>query len=980
MSARTSWVLGLTWILAAGGPAAAERGAAGSSAAEAAARELIPRRLPVKPARTEVGPNHEAGEVYVKLRDELPVRVQDGGLDDGSSGALREARPLLERWSGARWRRLHGLAEERLAELRERAQRGSGRALADPNSEFRLRLPAGVSVEDALRALNALECVEIATPVPRPAPAPTVPDFRPSQGYLEEAPGGVGAREAWIVPGGMGRGFPSVVIDYSINATHAEIWGQGGQPMFPYDLMPDGFDPFGDTNHGTALFGMMNGRPDGEGVTGIAPQTVSFFASAATTSQGYNVAHAITTSLAWLQAGPLAQTGSVMLVAQQIAATPAGTDYVPAEWDLSVYNAIQLATASGVLVVEPAGNGGQDLDDPYFLGAPHAPFAPGNGSGAVIVGAGASPGGSSVDRSRLTFSCYGSRVDLQGWGEDVVTAGYGDLYAAGGQDELYTAAFGGTSAAAAMVAAAAVDVQEAFTTSTGNPLTPRQLRDLLVESGSPQTSGIHPASEHIGPRPDAKAAILELWLYRCDPVAAWVNLTGPPGPTPRRDHAAAFSTAKFAMLVHGGRDLVSPPLSSSYVWRDFLYDWAFWASAQVARAGHAIVFDSLRERYVLVGGEDGNPFGTNETWELDHDTAQWSFVTVAGPSKRSEHALVYDPERERTLLFGGRATLSGAVLGDSWSYDGVGWTAVGGAQPSARAEHAMAYDAERDRIVLFGGRDASGLELGDTWEWNGTNWILRTTSGPPARADAAMVYDSSRGRCVLLGGSSTVGLPDLDVWEWNGTVWTQPTLAGPGPAGRRGHTAAYDPSRGRIIVFGGDLGGSVANDHWELVFETAPATPFCFGDGTGAACPCGNTSVHGSCRGCRNSSGLGGKLRSTGIASILADTVQLQTSDVTAGISLYFQGSAEQGPGGLGTTFGDGLLCVGGTVLRLGSATNLPGGLSSYGFGVGPAISVRGGVTAPGTRTYQVWYRNPAAFCTAATSNVTNGVRVVWGP
>ena len=60
-----------------------------------------------------------------------------------------------------------------------------------------------------------------------------------------------------------------------------------------------------------------------------------------------------------------------------------------------------------------------------------APFNVANHSGAIIVGAGAAPtayGGSDVDRSRLDFSNYGSRVDLQGWGEAVVTTGYGDLY------------------------------------------------------------------------------------------------------------------------------------------------------------------------------------------------------------------------------------------------------------------------------------------------------------------------------------------------------------------------------------------------------------------------------------------------------------------------------------------------------------------------------------------------------------------------
>jgi len=41
-------------------------------------------------------------------------------------------------------------------------------------------------------------------------------------------------------------------------------------------------------------------------------------------------------------------------------------------------------------------------------------------------------------------------------------------------------------------------------------------------------------------------------------------------------------------------------------------------------------------------------------------------------------------------------------------------------------------------------------------------------------------------------------------------------------------------------------------------------------------------------------------------------------------------------------------------------------------------VSQRGLVTTPGLRTYQVWYRNAAAFCSASTFNLTNGLSVSW--
>jgi hypothetical protein len=42
-------------------------------------------------------------------------------------------------------------------------------------------------------------------------------------------------------------------------------------------------------------------------------------------------------------------------------------------------------------------------------------------------------------------------------------------------------------------------------------------------------------------------------------------------------------------------------------------------------------------------------------------------------------------------------------------------------------------------------------------------------------------------------------------------------------------------------------------------------------------------------------------------------------------------------------------------------------------------VSVKGGVALDGvTRSYQVWYRNAGSFCTSATFNLSNGLRVDW--
>jgi hypothetical protein len=147
--------------------------------------------------------------------------------------------------------------------------------------------------------------------------------------------------------------------------------------------------------------------------------------------------------------------------------------------------------------------------------------------------------------------------------------------------------------------------------------------------------------------------------------------------------------------------------------------------------------------------------------------------------------------------------------------------------------------------------------------------------------------------------------------------------------------------------------------------------PFCFGDGTGTACPCGNNGAAGN--GCANSvNPNGANLTTTGNASLANDTLVLHGSGMPNAACLYFQGTTQ-----VSAVFGDGLRCAGGTVVRLLTKTNVSGA-SQYPDVGNPSVHVKGAVSAPATRTYQTWYRNAAAFCTPSTFNLTNGVLITW--
>jgi hypothetical protein len=152
-----------------------------------------------------------------------------------------------------------------------------------------------------------------------------------------------------------------------------------------------------------------------------------------------------------------------------------------------------------------------------------------------------------------------------------------------------------------------------------------------------------------------------------------------------------------------------------------------------------------------------------------------------------------------------------------------------------------------------------------------------------------------------------------------------------------------------------------------------PSTAYCFGDGSGTACPCGNTGAAGN--GCASSvNANGANLAGSGNPSIANDTFLLSGTGMPNSSALYYQGTSQ-----ISTAFGDGLRCVGGSIRRLGTQSNV-NGASHYPQAGDPSISVRGANAAGDVRNYQVWYRNAAAFCTAATFNLSNGVQITWTP
>jgi hypothetical protein len=382
---------------------------------------------------------------------------------------------------------------------------------AQPSVDAAYVKPAG---EPPVMAISVSRTMPIGPPMPA-APAPGVsPDWTHEQGYLDTAPAGIDAHFAWSKPGGTGDGVQIIDCEWNWNLEHEDlrvnkrgvVVGVAG----------------GDDNHGTAVWGEIGGDRNTFGVTGIAAKALLGAASFANSPTAQTIMGAANN----LRAGDI-----ILLEIHRPGPNANGQGqfgYIGVEWWPDDLAAIRYAVGRGIIVVEAAGNGSQDLDDPIYNTRPANfpstwinPFNPANPtSGAILVGAGNPPKGTHgriqhpswnepyVDRARCGFSNYGSRVDCQGWGWEVTSTGYGDLSPGAPRTKWYTNEFSGTSSASPIITGTVACLQGIQRAAGRRPLAPAQAIHLLRNTGSPQQSATgRPASQRIGNRPDLRQLI-----------------------------------------------------------------------------------------------------------------------------------------------------------------------------------------------------------------------------------------------------------------------------------------------------------------------------------------------------------------------------------------------------------------------------------------------------------------------------------------
>jgi cysteine-rich repeat protein len=209
----------------------------------------------------------------------------------------------------------------------------------------------------------------------------------------------------------------------------------------------------------------------------------------------------------------------------------------------------------------------------------------------------------------------------------------------------------------------------------------------------------------------------------------------------------AFDDVRGEYVLFGG--LESGAGDSNQTWT---FDGSAWTQqttppAIAARLGPSLAFDPVSQRVIMFGGTGSDP----DTYAWDGST--WITVATSGPPPRVSGAMAGDPLHRQVVLFGGYQ------LGDTWIWDGTQWT-QGPPGPPADKSVSLVWNPARQRLVLYGSPSAT------TWEWDGQAWarLQIPEDGPVADASPNAMPSLDGSGILVMDGLFESPTPD-DIWE-----------------------------------------------------------------------------------------------------------------------------------------------------------------------------------------------------------------------
>jgi len=320
------------------------------------------------------------------------------------------------------------------------------------------------------------------------------------------------------------------------------------------------------------------------------------------------------------------------------------------------------------------------------------------------------------------------------------------------------------------------------------------------------------------------------------------------------------------MIVFAGRDSSGDNLNDVWIltnanglggtsqWINLIPNGA--SGSPPARSGHSAAYDNVDNILIIFGGCSGYCApALNDVWTLSNanglgGTPVWTQLSAGGgPAPRTNAAAAYDPVNNRLIVYSGQdgSAEPCSTFADIWfladangladNFSGwTGFTQFSVASPLTSPSPglnggAVAYNPATSILTIFGGiTNVSGVcrATNGTWELNVAGYPSLSTvfangaaGSPPARSNASAVYDPTGGRMLVFGGLDK-NTELNDVWGLfvsGAPAWEKLTPSGAAPPVRSAQAAVFDTVNQRMAVFGGSNTSGVLDDTWVL---TAP--------------------------------------------------------------------------------------------------------------------------------------------------------------
>ena len=217
----------------------------------------------------------------------------------------------------------------------------------------------------------------------------------------------------------------------------------------------------------------------------------------------------------------------------------------------------------------------------------------------------------------------------------------------------------------------------------------------------------------------------ETWIFDSQ-LQNWNQVFPDNSPSIRGSSSLYYDIQAQKAILYGGYRDVGGHLDDTWAYDYSTNNWTNLNPSikPTGRYGAPMVYDPINNRGFMFGGRTTTI--TDDNWVYYYSNNSWFDLALSSkPSNRYWQGLTCDLVAQEIIMFGGRSSSGvGEALADTWIYDLVSneWSEVSPTvQPSNRFHVSLVYNPENDNTIMFGGFRFQNICFGDTWGYSNSN-------------------------------------------------------------------------------------------------------------------------------------------------------------------------------------------------------------------------------------------------------------------